>query len=626
MSQRFYLNNWQTRRWAWTWDHAKTIMRRFGGRPHGAAPTDQKDFAGTDRYAYPKNPGYGWTRRWAWTRRCASLLLVLLLAIPVLGQDSGVTAEAVGQANLRETTDVNSALVGQIAAGTRYPVIGRSQFYPWVLLGEPGGGQIKGWVYVDLVQIYGDINQVPFSQVVAGSAPTATFTSATTVIALTATLPPDMTLNGVSLPTSTPTPGSGVSGLVTGEINIRFGPGVEYPRIGVGKTGDRFEVVARHSQLPWLEIRYSDAPNGVGWVANDLLEIEGDVFSLPIITQTNFNLPTLTPTQSVVLPSAPLEGTPVPISPAFAALGGQLWQMRLDGGFDPATSKMGALFLLDLQTGEALSFENQVAFSGMSINKIAILTTLYGQLNAPPDISLATTIADTMICSENTRTNEMLSVIGGGDGYQGAQNVTQFMQDLGMSNSFIVTPYLIDPNHVPTPPFAIVPPETQADKASAEPDSWNQMTVSDMGWLLGEMYQCAYNQSGRLMDVFPGSYTPQECRQMITVMTHNHIGALIEAGVPLGTPVAHKHGWIPDTHGDAGLVMTPGGNYVLVVALHNPTWLDFSESFPVVAEISRTVYNYYNPTAPLAATHQEAVPETCDLFGDPLIDDLAAGR
>jgi uncharacterized protein YraI/beta-lactamase class A len=557
------------------------------------------------------------------------LLITLLAALPARGQETGVTAEAVGQANLRETTDVNSALVGHIVAGARYPVVGRSQFYPWVLLGDPASAAPIGWVYIDLVTIYGDINLTPFSTLAVGSEPTALPTTTTApLVDVTAapTFTLDVTVNGVALPTATATPGSAVTGTVTGEINIRFGPGVEYPRVGVGKSGERFEIIARHSQLPWLEIRYPAAPNGAGWVANDLLEIEGDVFSLPVITQTIFNLPTLTPTQPVIQSSIRLDGTPAPLNPTFAALGGQLWQMMLDGGFDPATSKLGALFLLDLQTGEALSFGDDIAFSGMSINKIAILAALYGQLNGPPDISQAITVASTMICSENTRTNEMLALIGGGDPYQGAQMVTDFMQQLGLSNSFIVTPFLIDPDNVPTPPFAIIPPTTEADKTITQPDAWNQMTVSDLGWLLGEIYQCAYSESGLLLDTFDGAYTPQECRQMLTVMTHNHIGALIESGVPVGTLVAHKHGWIPDTHGDAGVVFTPGGDYVLVAALHNPTWLDFSESFPVMGEISRAVYNYYNPTAPLAEIRQEVVPDTCDLFGDPLIDELAAGR
>lgn len=548
------------------------------------------------------------------------LLLLALFLIPgraTLQQSASVTAEAVGQANLRATPDVSAALVGQIQAGTRYPVIGRSEFFPWLLLGDPSTQQPIGWVFDQLVNVSGDLASVPFSTLEVGADAPVPTQPVTFTTSPTATLE----LFGVALPTMTTTPASGVNGRVTGEINIRYGPGVEYPRVGVAREGDTLEVTGWHTQLPWLQIRYPDAPNGLGWVARDLLDIQGDQFSLPSISQTRFSLPTLTPTQSAVQASTIFSGTPVPLSPQFRALGDQLWNMLLEAGFEPQTSRLGALFLLDLHTGEAITFGNNIAFSGMSLNKIAILAQLYAKLDVPPDNTLANIIAGAMICSENTSTNQMLQFIGGDNEYQGAQAVTEFMQQLGLDNSFLVAPFLIDPNNIPTPPFPIVAPVTTAEKDRTEPDPWNQATVDNLGGLLGSIYQCAYNESGPLLETFPDAYTPTECRQMIHAMSSNTIGALIEAGVPEGTQVAHKHGWINDTHGDAGIVFTPGGNFALVVILHNPTWIDFSESFPLIAEITRTVYNYYNPTAPLAETHQETVPE-CNLLGNPLIDDL----
>src|SRR5690606_35724797 len=140
-----------------------------------------------------------------------------------------------------------------------------------------------------------------------------------------------------------------------------------YPRVGVGRVGEQYEITAWHTQLPWLQIRYPDSPNGYAWVAQDLLEVTGDVFSLTAISQMNFNLPTLTPTQPVLQSGAILGGTPVPLSPEFSALGSQLWDVLLSNGFDPATSRFGALFLMDLQTGEALVFGPEYAFSGTSI-------------------------------------------------------------------------------------------------------------------------------------------------------------------------------------------------------------------------------------------------------------------
>jgi len=557
---------------------------------------------------------------------CCLLMAFGLLPGLVAGQDAGVSAEAQIRANLRTGADVNSALLGEIVSGTRYPVIGRSEFYPWLLLGDPATSQPIGWVFQDLVTVYGNVNSVAYSTVTVGNAlPTAT-------LAPMLILTPIETfqLQGVALPTATlgaatDAPPSGVNGLVTGEINIRFGPGVDYPRIGVARAGETYEITARHTQLPWLQIRYPGAPNGYGWVANDLMEIQGDMSLVPAISQTVFNLPTLTPTRRAVQVSNLLETTPVAISAPFQALGDQLWGMMLQANFVPETSRLAGLFLMDLRTGEAITFGNEIAFSGMSLNKIAILADLYSTLNTPPNTELAIDVANMMVCSENSASNALLNYLGNGDPYQGARSVTSFMQELGLGNTFMVAPFLVDPKATIVP---VTAPTTQADQVRAEPDYSNQMTVDNLGWLLSGIYQCAIDGAGPLMSAMPDAYTQGECRQMIDVMSDNNLGEplLMSAGVPEQTRVAHKHGWTADTHGNAGIVFSPGGDYVLVVALHNPTWLDFSESFPLITEISRTVYNYFNPAAPAATEREPNIVEVsdCNIAGSPIIDALTS--
>ncbi len=544
-------------------------------------------------------------------------LLTAAAVLPALAQQTGVTAEAVGQANLRAAPDVAADLVGEIVAGTRYRVIGRSEFYPWYLLADTSGAQPLGWVFAELVTLQGNADQVPISTLQV---------DASAVVPLPTSPAPGSPLpdQPVASPTppappATPTLAARVTGTVLGEINIRYGPGTEYPRIAVEQAGAQFEIVGWHTQLPWVEIRYDAAPDGLAWVALDLLDVQGDVYSLPSTSRTQFFLPTLTPTPSLLQPSSFLGGTPVPASPAFQSLGNQLSQMMLDAGFDMNTSRLGALFLLDLQTGEALTFGNDIAFSGMSLNKIAILATLYGTMEGPPENDDAVTIAEAMMCSENISTNELLSEIGGGNPFQGAADVTTFLRTLGLESTFITAPFGNDP--FITPQYAPAP-VTAADQRSAEPDPYNQATVEELGQLLGSIYQCAYNETGPLLQNFAGQYTPRECRQMLHVMSANKINALFESGVPLDTRVAHKHGWIDDTHGDAAVIFTPGGDYVMVAVVHNPTWMDYSESFPLMGEISRLVYNYYNPTAPVAEIRPGDGAEQCQLLGNPLIQDL----
>jgi hypothetical protein len=75
---------------------------------------------------------------------------------------------------------------------------------------------------------------------------------------------------------------------------------------------------------------------------------------------------------------------------------------------------------------------------------------------------------------------------------------------------------------------------------------------------------------------------------------------LIEAGVPEGTQVAHKHGWVTDVTGvihnisDAGIVYTSGGDYVLVIYSYHPVQAIWDSVSGLFAQLSQAVYNYFN--------------------------------
>ncbi|MCA9904576.1 MAG: hypothetical protein KC547_12020, partial [Anaerolineae bacterium] len=363
----------------------------------------------------------------------ASSLLVLM-ALTARAQ-SNVTAQAIQFANLRAGIGTDTAVVGEIRTGTAYPVIGRTADYPWLLLADPTSGQPIGWVFRDVVDLSGDVaGVIVFTLDSTWQAlPNGVYVPPAFITELSAVdapptpslaAPPEQNVTAVPTLVPTPTLNARVTGVTQGEINIRYGPGVEYPRVGVAQAGETYEVTAWHSQLPWVQIAYAASPNGLGWVQVDLLSYSGDRFSLPAISQTIFTLPTLTPTPAIVEAVQPFGATPVPLSPAFAALGNRLWDRMLAAGFDPATSRLGTLFVMDLQTGEAFSFGGEFAFSGMSINKIAVLTEFYGQIDVTPNDAEAYDIVEAMTCSENTSTNNLLTVIGGGSPYTGARQVT----------------------------------------------------------------------------------------------------------------------------------------------------------------------------------------------------------
>jgi len=77
-------------------------------------------------------------------------------------------------------------------------------------------------------------------------------------------------------------------------------------------------------------------------------------------------------------------------------------------------------------------------------------------------------------------------------------------------------------------------------------------------------------------------------------MTQNKVGSFLEAGTPSGVPIAHKHGWIGDSHADVGIVFSEGGHYVFSVFLYRPGWLEWELSSEVMADLARATYNYFN--------------------------------
>lgn len=250
-----------------------------------------------------------------------------------------------------------------------------------------------------------------------------------------------------------------------------------------------------------------------------------------------------------------------------------------------------SIFIKDLQTGEELEINPDVAYAGMSVVKIAVLVETYRALDHSPDVEETKLLTETMTLSGNFTANLLLrDVIGGGDGYQGVENLTASMHYLGLINTFMATPY----DEEVIPPTIITPANSRTD-LNTRPDPYMQTTARDMGLLLEMIYQCSKG-GGALMVAYPGAFTPEECQQMLEMMSQNRIDSLIETGLPPETRLAHKHGWIGDTHADAGIVFSPGGDFVLAVFLYHPEWLEWEISNPLISSIATATYNYFNPS------------------------------
>ena len=281
-----------------------------------------------------------------------------------------------------------------------------------------------------------------------------------------------------------------------------------------------------------------------------------------------------------------------------------LLQQNIDlAGYDGVIG----LYLLDLQSGQEIHFalnNNQnipvnpdVAFTASSTAKIPILVSYFIKYGpAAPDEQVSALILDMIRRSDNPPADALMKQI---DEIRGPLIVTENMKTIGLDNTFMAGYFCSELS--PCPPLTIIStPANQRVDVFTDPDSINQTTPSDMGMLLADLYQCATSGGGALVAAFPGKINQAICQQMVDFLASDKIGVLIEAGVPEGTKVAHKHGWITDLDdvirniSDAAIVYTPGGNYVLCIYAYHSVQAIWEPVSGLFAQLSQAVYNYFN--------------------------------
>jgi len=266
------------------------------------------------------------------------------------------------------------------------------------------------------------------------------------------------------------------------------------------------------------------------------------------------------------------------------------------------------VYLFDLQNGQEIHFAmNQqqlipvnpdVAFTASSTVKIPIMVSYFIKYGlAALNENTSNQILDMIRKSENPPADRLMEAL---DSFRGPLVVTEDMRKIGLESTFLAGYFCSAEAPCPLLERISTPANSRTD-VSTDPDVFNQTTPADTGMLLADIYQCAETGGGALIAAFPETITSEICKQMIGFLAADKIGVLIEAGVPEGTRVAHKHGWISEPSSgiiknisDAAIVYTPGGNYVLVIYAYHPIQTIWEPVSTLFAQLSQAVYNFYN--------------------------------
>lgn len=264
-------------------------------------------------------------------------------------------------------------------------------------------------------------------------------------------------------------------------------------------------------------------------------------------------------------------------------------------------------YMMDLQTGQEIHFtmnnkqeipsEPDLAFTASSTIKVPVVASYLINQGSDLDPVTADVILRTLGRSDNSATDLVLERI---DPFNGPLIVTRDMEAIGLESTFLGGMfYLGAPNLLPG---RITPGNSRTD-ISTSPDSYSQTTPSEMGILLADIYHCAQNGGGALIAAFPDKINPATCQLLIDFMAQDKLGALIQGGVPDGTFVPHKHGYVlsprdgvmHDTS-DVGIVYSPGGNFVLSIYTYHPVQNIWDITNPLFVRLTEAVYNYFNIT------------------------------
>ncbi len=318
---------------------------------------------------------------------------------------------------------------------------------------------------------------------------------------------------------------------------------------------------------------------------------------------TIHNSPTPSLATATATPSPTPSATPTPTPPPLAYLAAAIEQEL--AGFRGLSSYV----IRDLETGEEFSYQPDLAISGMSLLKIPILINAYRALDRPPDVEQRKLITQTTSLSDNFSANLLMQLAAGQPNtYIGADVVTQSMRDLGLYNTFIAVPFYADPK--PDRPLTYLTPANQRTDITTRPDIHRQTTTGDLAKMLEMIYTCAEYGRSHLLTRYPGEITQEECRDMLAMLQLNDLVKLLEAGLPEGTIIAHKLGYVGETYGDAAIIYSPARTYILVLALYAPGWLEWDIASPLFARISALAYAHFNDPAAYSPQVLAAPPGT----------------
>lgn len=281
------------------------------------------------------------------------------------------------------------------------------------------------------------------------------------------------------------------------------------------------------------------------------------------------------------------------------------------GIFYDSLDSVVSVYVEDLATGESTGIQSHVLHSATSTAKIGVIANYFRYVYQLPSQEIIYRMLAAIICSSNADANILMNITGNGDDLAGLRMTTDTFCRAGAGNTRVDHHFFIGPAGEGAVPVNYYDPagapmcsvSSPLEPAPSFPiDEGIQTTAADMGHFLSEIYACATQGEG-LATYFPSEITQEECGYMLEILRGTNFSHMIELGVPPTVEVAHKVGYAAQAAADAGIVFSPNGDYVITIYMWDERLGNFDNyalsRWTVMGEVSRIVYNFFNPDAPL---------------------------
>jgi beta-lactamase class A len=258
------------------------------------------------------------------------------------------------------------------------------------------------------------------------------------------------------------------------------------------------------------------------------------------------------------------------------------------------------VYVYDLASGQQIAGLNErTAFTAASTIKVAIMLNLY--MNVPKLTDKQTAALKKMIVeSDNLKANDLLAAAAGGtateSAFEGAEQMSAMLADLGLKNTFLYVPFESGDFIKLYKVKFKTGPKQGGEAPFIKSSNTLRTTPFEMAQIYIHLEQCSQGE-GVLLEQYGENLTAERCKEMIGWLEKNGDAKRLISGLPKGVRAAHKSGWIPpEIQADAGIVRSPGGDFVIAVYLYQPgeRYAD-KDVERLVGSFTRLVYSYYNP-------------------------------